>query len=760
MRARDERYDRTRSLFALILAVAWLCAAPASAAQNTAGQCVVRGTVLTLDGSPARDADIGLAGRDIENLRRTHADRVLFTRADRLGRFELVVPRSTRWVSIVARIPGFARVSSAPMSLDAAELTVPPLHVVPLATTYIRIEDETYHPIAGVRVTVGNPEFADTLPSLPESPQVARSDREGLVAIAKLDAGKYYASADHEAYAGWHRELPLIPHVRPAPAPGADPERLHPDFVITLHKGVYVDGIVTDAAGRPLRAVTLTLAGHPPKPSTTTDARGHFRFGPVGADYPTTLVATVDGFSSDNVTIQPGQSGTLALIRTAQFRGRVVDVETRKPVEAFSVVVYPRGADRHDTPLDELSHTRAFTSARGTFEWPDPDSRPSAFVVKAPAYLASDPQEFTLQPGTAHEVIVELRPSATIVGRVIDKTTGKPIAGASVAHPLTVWPRFGERSLNTSPPAYSDAQGRFKLVGAPRGTVKLRVHANGYLDAVPEADSTRREPLEVALDLGARVSGRVFDQDGKTLAVANVSLSPEAGRSSQGSSTDEQGRFDFRNVAPGRYWIVATTTYARSDSKLVVVDGGEAALAVTLTLHASATLHGRVVGLALPEFAKLTALALPASDFRAQHPKLMTGGGDGSVKVDPAGHFSIQNLAGGSIVVTVGMFGDVQMTKHLDLPARGTTEVEFNFDEVPQIVGRIVRDGKPAAGIIVTAVPVGRRMSQGYATTDSDGQYRVRNIEDGVYELHLLQTPPTRVTVKGRVQQDFVLPAR
>src|SRR5262249_50450231 len=101
-----------------------------------------------------------------------------------------------------------------------------------------------------------------------------------------------------------------------------------------------------------------------------------------------------------------------------------------------------------------------------------------------------------------------LSPCKPIVGTVRDRKTGQPIAGVTVAHG------------NWLAQATTDAQGRFRILGAPKQdhyTVAL-----GGRKGVPYLDYTRHdirdtpgfEPLEVNFELerGVEISGKVTDQ--------------------------------------------------------------------------------------------------------------------------------------------------------------------------------------------------------------------------------------------------------
>ncbi len=103
-------------------------------------------------------------------------------------------------------------------------------------------------------------------------------------------------------------------------------------------------------------------------------------------------------------------------------------------------------------------------------------------------------------------------PTKPIVGVVRSKATGRPIAGVRVSGQ--------EGATRTWASAVTDAQGRFRLAGLPKGEI-YQVTANQGYDAVPSflsawltvTDTEGLKPIETALELprGVTVTGRLID---------------------------------------------------------------------------------------------------------------------------------------------------------------------------------------------------------------------------------------------------------
>jgi carboxypeptidase family protein len=166
------------------------------------------------------------------------------------------------------------------------------------------------------------------------------------------------------------------------------------------------------------------------------------------------------------------------------------------------------------------------------------------------------------------------RGTAIIRGRIVAGDTGKPLRRARIT--LTA-PELAGEPRNTS----TDADGRYEFADLPAGRYTLRVRRSGYL---PLAYGQRRpreaakplqvldkeivERVDVALPRMSVISGRLLDEAGDPIegvTVHAVRLMFRDGRrqlvpvgSPQDRSGDD-GEFRLSGLAPGTYYVVATT---------------------------------------------------------------------------------------------------------------------------------------------------------------------------------------------------------
>ena len=156
---------------------------------------------------------------------------------------------------------------------------------------------------------------------------------------------------------------------------------------------------------------------------------------------------------------------------------------------------------------------------------------PIRLAARAKGHRAQDDSEPVR--ATVHgEVFVSLRRLVSLAGRVVDATTGQPIAAASVealeAGQFMISPAGRQRVDRPLGAATSDATGRFRIDDVEEtwdwsGIRTLRVDARGYRTRwhVPR-QSTPDDSLDIAMVPGGSIEGRVVGADGRPVSGAAV----------------------------------------------------------------------------------------------------------------------------------------------------------------------------------------------------------------------------------------------
>ena len=167
-----------------------------------------------------------------------------------------------------------------------------------------------------------------------------------------------------------------------------------------------------------------------------------------------------------------------------------------------------------------------------------------------------------LAPGeTRSGVDITLHPGGVELSGTVKDVGGGPVEGAWVRASMQARPTIGAAR------ARSLADGSFRLWVAP-GNIDLFARADGYADAWRRSAAPAHS-VEILLTPGSSLSGRVVDAaTGRAVAGARVStfLDPDLSDHDVSSGTratalaDDDGRFRFTRLAPGRYKPAATIT--------------------------------------------------------------------------------------------------------------------------------------------------------------------------------------------------------
>jgi 5-hydroxyisourate hydrolase-like protein (transthyretin family) len=388
--------------------------------------------------------------------------------------------------------------------------------------------------------------------------------------------------------------------VSPAGAAGRAP--LPPDRPA---KGVPVSGTCRDETGQPLAGVTVTLyredlrsKKHEKLGTKETGADGRFEFPDAPApaeDRGLGIAFTKTGRASTVWDLYPQslQKPVEVEVRpAATLQGRVTD-EAGKPVAGARVWFHKLRTG----PLDGISS--ALTDADGKYaitdmgRWTDEDARPKPigrgrmvaagavyFDIRHPDF-ASERPTWQRIPAT---VDVVLRPGGVIEGKVTDRVTGKPAAGATVS-------LQGIKGMPTWDQARTDADGRYQIRCLKAGQYNLWADAAdracAAIDSLTVTAGKTLASQDLTLVEGGWIKGQIVDQTTGTpitgtpdqpLYVACYGPGrPKSGAACQSVRVDEKGEFRLL-VAPGLNYpyIMTSDLWSRTQGK----DGFDAGIDV------------------------------------------------------------------------------------------------------------------------------------------------------------------------------------
>ncbi|HEX6862144.1 MAG TPA: carboxypeptidase-like regulatory domain-containing protein, partial [Thermoanaerobaculia bacterium] len=477
--------------------------------------------------------------------------------------------------------------------------------------------------------------------------------------------------------------------------------------------------------------------------STSTGPDGRFRLDKLLAGESWEVRALRPGFAAARVDLPVLRSRSdlrLVLEKGRNGFGKVVD-RAEKPVRDAEVVLLSSTGEAsllsERRPLGEegIDSWQAATDAAGRFEAPalppgglDLLVRKSGFAPVLVRAVQVPRGEGPFDLGT-----IILEPSVEIRGKVTGRD-GKPVAGAEV-HATRELRRVKAAAengaLERKPEAVTDAEGRFAVNDLRRGDrLDLWVRARGFLPAEVEGVAApNAKQVAVVLDPATRVSGRVLDAAGLPVAGAGLNLSTEtvaeekgllrqARREDTAATSDEEGRFTFEDVRPGRAELQATAAgFQPAEPQDLEVPAGKGLENLKVVMERGAVVEGRV----------LTTAGEPVGDAR-----VLCGPSSGVSDAD--GVYRLEGVPPGPQTV---------QAHHQDFPpAERKIEVEpvsnqldMVFESGHEVSGRVVdREGKAVEGARVSLYKEENPRDRD-TLTGADGSFVLAHLADGDWSV-------------------------
>lgn len=356
------------------------------------------------------------------------------------------------------------------------------------------------------------------------------------------------------------------------------------------------------------------------------------------------------------------------------------------------------------------------------------------YLVWATEGRESSPVAGPLRIDGESRVELELLPSASLEGSVVDAHTREPIEGASV--------------VSTAGATKTDHAGRFRFDVLPAGETWLEASAPGHLKrsewlglpgAVPHTG------LVVALSPSARIEGVVERTGGKPAAGAQVwaesEISERAGQVCGPAVTSADGTFAL-DCADGPLVLAASAPGgSRVEGPRLRGEAGKARRDVRIQLGEELSVDGTVLRAGEP----LAGAALMLIDARSQKPS--TAGA-----TDAAGRFHIDGVGVGSYVVQVSLG-----PRHVQVgPFEQTGEGlpwTVTLPEGGVLAGRV----EPAtAGARVSWRSGDWAGAPAAVVTDAKGAFKFEGVPGGVLLVEA-EAPGGVASAKARAGDDVVL---
>ena len=509
-----------------------------------------------------------------------------------------------------------------------------------------------------------------------------------------------------------------------------------------------------------------------------TDAQGRYTLtGLPASSYTLYFDATVT-VSAKNLTSSENRINIDARIALkAQFRGRVTS--GGNPVADAAVNVY--STSNLDSPV-----TWTFTDSSGNYfihglAAGDYKLRFANDYVTSGSYLSAwygsatsafyDATPLTLTATQLRNVSdVVLAPAAQIEGTVTN-VTSSPVAGVAVlAHDLS-------NQYNTLSSAVTDASGHFVIRGLSHARYRLHVVAdvltaggsyqstwvgvpqglgNSFENAgVISLDATQHSTgHDVQLAAGATISGTVSAD--RVPAVVGVNITVSRAATSEwvtNATTDAQGRYSVRGLAPGSYRLEFDASYSSSGSFLPLrasrdteftVSGAETITGHNVTLTKAAQISGKVTTSSGAGVAGLNVMAVgPENEWDYQAWTSTNDKGEYTLRGLPARKFKVlvdpYYIDSGSYtsVWSGGKASYAAATAYTLTSTQSKTGVNMTLIKAAQISSTITDAqgrGVPNVQVSVIRASDGQRINSG-SRTNGLGKYVLRSLPAGSYKI-------------------------
>lgn len=526
---------------------------------------------------------------------------------------------------------------------------------------------------------------------------------------------------------------------------------------LDLRLVVTLTGRIVDRESRPVaraEVLLLTVAEESENGArsyrhleVSSDAAGRFRFESVGTGMYQMKVKR-RGFAP---SWREGTAGTgtrgvvdlgdLTLEPGAVIEGRITDLHGA-PVEGAEVRFSE--SERTRSSLIDRENKPLTTGPDGLFRLEDlVRGRSFSFRIRHPGYIpASVPG---VEAPTAEPLHIELRPGRSLPGRVLDPER-RPVEGAGLFRIETS--SHGRSMLRL---AVTDGEGRFLLSSLEPGPLSLEVHAPGYrtlqLPSLRISDEEDPEPLEILVEPGAVLEGRVLDGRGEPLPRAQVEVFlPSSSRRFGLILTDENGHYQVDGLGPGEHRLEARLwgrpfSPRRAEGRIVLGDSGIHRL--DLRMPAGAGVSGRVLDENGEPLAGAWISLVPSSGS----PRHALG-----ARSTVDGSFRVEEVPDGVYRLFGGTRSHTQMAEpdEVSVAGREIDGLVIRLGRGATITGRILGAAEDLRDLFLEARPEGAAEPYTMGDLVAKGVYRIAPLMPGTWQV--TASLPSGLSATGTVR--------
>jgi large repetitive protein len=622
--------------------------------------------------------------------------------------------------------PGYALGVAGPLTAEKARNVTITLPAGFPAT--IRVIDRQHNPVAGavveiLRATENPGERRTPLPCAEVRDDCRTTKADGTLA-ERLVEGKYDLQVTGDELAP-KRMLGQLLTARAATA------------VITVERGAQVSGRVTQSDGTPVGGAVVTVRGSLPR-SAVAAADGTFTLKGLAAGPVSITASTSDTTppmsSAPTAVTAPAKDVVLRIPTPTSVSGRVIEKSGGRPITDFQVM-----ALSGDQGFMRPSPASPIHSDDGTFIVQAAPGR-TELRVMASGYVRATLGGLTVEEGKPLSGIeVKMDRGGRVVGHVTSH--GEPVSGVNISS-----------GANTG--ATTDANGDYVLDSVEPGDRTLQARKQGLvpLEKGVTAKAGEDVRLDLELDSGRELAGRVLDRGGHPLDSARIQIRGVEDRTTRtNTTTDPDGNFKISGLPAGHVALVIEHQGYVS----ATMEDVDPAQNVTITLDRGGAISGHVAGLTDADSGTVTVWAGYATSGSQAN-----AGSDGS--------FTIQGVPDGPVSVSATKTGAQtrrSAPKTVTVTNGSAPFVELDFAEGISVTGRVTREGKPVSGGSVNFSNT-KGAGGGYSEIGPDGSYQVNGLQAGEYRVIInpfganAMSTQQNLTVAGSMTHDLDLTGR
>lgn len=622
---------------------------------------------------------------------------------------------------------------NAQTSIDVRGPTRRDFALVKTATIAGRVLDENRKAVAGASLSVSNDEGREVMIMRMRTqggltPPAAISAPDGKFVLRNVapDA-KYQVVANRK---GFPRGTSEPVEVRPG--------ELVSGISVTIPSGIVVRGSVRDSNDRPLSDVVVN----------STPGRGDGQFGAVNIFFAGTPGPDVDRLRTGRdgtfeVRLREGTydfsfsregfaSKSIPGVKVSSSSSDPINVVLSPGVEVSGRVI--RGgagvADVNVVPISPLGAPRdaVVTAPDGSFTVTELSEGPVTLMISRFQEGIRDERRVT---APSRDIVIELPAGGRVSGRVIDKSTRMPVTSFRAGMSND---RSGGGMVMRMPPSlqqFRSDSGEFVLENVSPAASELIVEAPGYVrrrvGGIAVDEGRPVSDLEVEVESGTSISGRVVSTEGSPLAGAIVHLATnDSGPlgmprdASSSATTDGAGEFTLAAVESGEQTVVFQKPGYQAERKSVRVSGKEMRVDARLT-------KGRdVAGIVV------TDGGVPVAGANVSARTAVQDAVPRSATTDQNGEFRFTGLTPGRYRFTASKNG-MSNGEVTDFDIEAGTPLRIVIEGGGVITGRIT--GLTEAELLSARVTFSNGPRNASTVPDASGRFRLENAPTGTVRI-------------------------